>query len=183
MPERTARRATNAWNFRRRAHRFFGGGRAVPRQRRQEGSMTKRRIAIVSKRPLEEAVRAMGIGYVYFSGGENNLGKRAFPACSRRWRRAFIWTAAWKARAPLCVKNCCRMQEILTILKAGSTNCTRTRCCTRSVRARGQDHAPWFTVRVTASGKSAQGSGASKEQAEQSAAKALLEMLGATRGE
>ena len=149
----------------------------------QEGSMTKHRIAIVSKRPLEEAVRAMGIGYVYFSGGENNLGKKSVSSLFEAVA-AGIYLDGGMESARTFVR-----EKLLPY--AGNFDDFKSRLnelyphavlyeeCSRS----GQDHAPWFTVRVTASGKSAQGSGASKEQAEQSAAKALLEMLGATRGE
>ena len=149
----------------------------------QEGDMTKRRIAIVSKRPLEEAVRAMGIGYVYFSGGENNLGKKSISSLFEAVAAGIYLDGGME-----CARTFVR-EKLLPY--AGNFDDFKSRLnelyphavqygeCLRS----GQDHAPCFTVRVTASGKSAQGSGASKEQAEQSAAKALLELLDTKRGE
>ena len=58
-----------------------------------EGEMTSARIRLVSAKPLEQSVRAMGLEQYLLSAGTSRRarrGKRAFPACSRRSRRASI---------------------------------------------------------------------------------------------
>ena len=148
-----------------------------------EGEMTKRRIAIVSRRPLEEAVRAMGIGYAFFSGGENNLGKKSVSSLFEGIAAGIYLDGGMQAARAFVREKLMpyagNFDDFKSRLNELFPHAVQYEECSRS----GQDHAPCFTVRVTASGKSALGSGASKEQAEQSAARALLEHLGATRGE
>lgn len=148
-----------------------------------EGKMTKQRIATVSQKPLESAVRAMGIGYVYFSGSECNLGKKSISSLFEAITAGIYLDGGMEA-ARMFVR-----EKLLPY--AGNYDDGKSKLnelfphavvyeeCARS----GQDHAPCFTVRVSAGGASAEGIGASKEEAEQAAARALLNLFKENRGE
>lgn len=148
-----------------------------------EGKMTKQRIATVSQKPLESAVRAMGVGYVYFSGSECNLGKKSISSLFEAITAGIYLDGGMEAARTFV------REKLLPY--AGNYDDGKSKLnelfphavvyeeCSRS----GQDHAPCFTVCVNAGGKSAEGTGASKEEAEQAAAQALLKLFKENRGE
>lgn len=148
-----------------------------------EGEMTGLRRSAVSRPPLEAAVDAMGIAYVRFTGGVQNLGKKSKSSLFEAVAAGIYLDGGMEAARvfvreklmPYAGKTYDYKSELNELFPHAVSygECMRT----------GQDHAPSFTVRVHAGGRSAQGTGASKEEAEQSAAQAILKLFKEDRGE
>ena len=148
-----------------------------------EGEMTRQRIAAVSKKPMEAAMRALGIGYRYVSGGEQNLGKKSVSSLFEALAAGIYLDGGMEAaRAFVCAKLlpfAGIFRDYKSELNERYPHAVRYECYERT----GSDHAPQFSVCVYVGEKSARGTGRSKEEAEQNAAEAILGMLRAEPGE
>lgn len=146
-----------------------------------EGEMTRLRIRLVSQKPLEKAVRAMGLEEYLLFSGENNVGGKGVSSLfeallagicldggmeeARRFVRAHLPFAQDKEPN---FKG--ELQEYLQKMHLALA-------AYEVVAQEGEDHAPRFTVRATAAGTAAFGTGKNVRDAEKAAAKELLARL------
>ena len=151
------------------------------RQGGSEGEMTRTRIRLVSQKPLQRAVRAMGLEEFLLFSGENNVGEKGVASlfeallagicldggmdAARMFVRAHLPFAQDKEPN---YKG--ELQEYLQKMHLALA-------AYEVVAQEGEDHAPRFTVRATAAGKAAEGTGKSVRDAEKAAAKELLARL------
>ena len=151
---------------------YFEGG--------SEGEMTKARQTLVRQASLKAAVEAIGIAdELLVCGGRDNVGDKTVSSLYESVLGAIYLDGGLQAaRAflsryplPLIEDNFKgRLQEFLQ--KQGKA------CPVYTFEKRGKDNAPTFVCRVEADGRFAEGMGATKRAAEQSAAQALLAVFG-----
>lgn len=147
-----------------------------------EGSLTKSRQKLVCEDALYSAVKKLGIEkYLLISGGKSNVGKKTVSSLYETTLAAIYLDGGYDpAKAfvfktlldedPACDENPKGdLQEFLQgkgwelpVYKSEKT---------------GKDNAPVFKCAASAQGKTAYGEGGSKRQAEQNAAKALLDLF------
>ena len=148
----------------------------------QEGALTQNRQKLVCEDALYEAVKGMDIAkYLLISGGKANVGKKTISSLFETIIAA-IYLDGGYAPAKAFVHR-----FLLTDNRAKESNPKgELQEYLQSIGAdlpvyeskkEGKDNAPTFVCQVTAQGKSAQGTGSSKRQAEQAAAAALLAQL------
>lgn len=144
-----------------------------------EGEMTKARQALVRQASLKAAVEAMGIeSELLCCGGKDNVGDKTVASLYESVLAAVYLDGGLEAarsflrRHPLPLTDDNfkgRLQEFLQ--KRGKAYPVY------AFEKHGADNAPTFVCSVSAEGKTATGTGATKRAAEQAAAKALLEVL------
>lgn len=144
-----------------------------------EGDMTERRIRLVSAKPLETAVRALGLEkYLLSRGepGEKSVSSLFEAIVAGLYLDGGIEAARKFVRANLPLSRDTEpnykgdLQEFLQAAHLATAVYT-------VVAREGEAHAPRFTVRAEGAGKSALGCGTSVREAEKAAAKALLPLL------
>lgn len=148
-----------------------------------EGAMTKSRQGLVSKQPLKEAIQRMGVTqYLRFLGGKDNVGDKTVSSLYESLLAAIYLDGGMEAarafvkRHPLLKSECVSfnhkgdLQEYLQ--KQGKP------LPVYHFQKQGPDNAPTFFCEAVADGEKGQGRGATKRDAEQLAAKQLLELFG-----
>ena len=140
--------------------------------------MTARRIRYVAAPPLAEAVRRAGLDvFLRFAGvgpGEKAVSSLFEALVAGIYLDGGLSAARAFVRAKLPVAADCD-PNLREICRSG---CRRAACPLphmRPSRARGEVHAPLFTVRAVGGGESAVGTGGSLRAAQKAAAKNLLE--------
>ncbi len=148
----------------------------------QEGELTKQRQKLVCEAALFSAVERLDIKrYLLISGGKENVGKKTVSSLLETVIAAIYLDGGFDAAKKFIERNLLRgksekeenpkgdLQEFLQ--RKGEQLPLYT--CQKS----GMDNAPVFVCEAAAMGKIAHGKGKSKRQAEQNAAKALLQAL------
>ena len=156
------------------------------RKRAEEGDLTRERQKLVCEEALLEAVEALHLQkYLLVSGGKANVGKKTVSSLFEtviaaiyldggyEAAKAFILTHGKLEEKSVCLNYKGKLQEHLQ-QRGEEPPCYKT-------EKSGMDNAPVFRATVTAVGSSAQGEGGSKKEAEQQAAKALLDKLTLTK--
>lgn len=143
-----------------------------------EGAMTAKRQQVVAAEPLERAVKTMHLDeYIYRHGGE--VGKKAISSVFESVTAA-IYLDGGMEQAKKFVLSHLAMEgkevnykgELQELLQAKGKHPVYT-----FLEKTGEEHDPVFLCQVEADGLSATGAGKNKKQAEQNAAKAVLERL------
>lgn len=145
-----------------------------------EGALTRARQKLVCEDALYEAVLRLGVeNHLLISGGKSNVGKKTVSSLYETALAAIYLDGGYKAaqrfvfetllqESTACDDNAKgKLQEFLQS-KGWDLPVYES-------EKQGKDNAPTFVCQVSAHGKTAQGSGGSKRQAEQNAARALLE--------
>jgi ribonuclease-3 len=150
--------------------------------RADEGKMTSQRQKFVCEEALDEAVRALGLqNYLLVSGGKANVGKKTVSSLFETVIAAIYLDGGYDAAKKFIVKYV-RLEEqsapanhkgaLQEFLQSkGETTPTY-----ETVKS-GKDNAPTFVAKAEAMGETATGEGSSKKEAEQQAAKNLLDKL------
>ena len=150
--------------------------------RADEGKMTTQRQKFVCEDALEKAVRALGLQkYLLVSGGKANVGKKTVSSLFETVIAAIYLDGGYEAAKGFIVKYV-RLEEqsapanykgaLQEFLQSkGETTPTY-----ETVKS-GKDNAPIFVAKAGAMGETATGEGSSKKEAEQQAAKNLLDKL------
>ncbi len=150
--------------------------------RAEEGELTRERQKYVCEDALDTAVRALGLEkYLLFEGGRASVGKKTVSSLFETViaaiyldggyepARAFILRYGRLEAKPLQRNYKGELQEHLQ--KRGEETPSY------ETQKSGKDNAPVFYASVRAAGRFAKGEGKSKKEAEQEAARALLELL------
>lgn len=162
-----------------------------------EGELAVRFNALVRKEACAEIAERIGLGdHVVMGGGEEKAGGRRKAAILADACEAVIAAlyfdsglaaaerfirAEW---APLIEKSSVAPQDAKTALQEWAQGAGKPVPKYTLDERTGPDHAPEFTVSVQVEGQAAlQARGASKRQAEQAAARAMLEKLDLWRGQ
>ncbi len=148
----------------------------------QEGALTKNRQKLVCEDALFNAIKDMDVTkYLLIEGGKANVGKKTISSLFETIiaaiyldggyapAKAFVHRFLLRAEQTQDRNPKGELQEYLQGIGADLP-------VYESVKE-GKDNAPTFVCKVTAQGKSTQGTGSSKRQAEQIAAAALLAQL------
>lgn len=148
----------------------------------QEGALTKARQKLVCEDALFNAVKGMDVTkYLLVEGSKANVGKKTVSSLFETIIAAIYLDGGYEpAKAFACrfLLNAEQIQdrnpkgELQEYLQSIGADLP----VYESVKE-GKDNAPTFLCKVTAQGKSAQGTGNSKRQAEQTAAAALLAQI------
>jgi ribonuclease-3 len=164
-----------------------------------EGQLSKSRARIVNETSLAESARHIELGkYLRLGRGEEKTGGREKPAlladaleavvaavyldggleAARGFVRRAVVAGALEAEAasPGRSDHKSALQELLQAEGRGPAEY-------RVIEESGPDHRKTFRIEVRASGVSATGTGRTKKEAEQDAARSVLEQLGPNRGE
>jgi ribonuclease-3 len=147
-----------------------------------EGVLTRGRQKLVCEDALYNAVKKLDIEkYLLIVGGKSNVGKKTVSSLYETVLAAIYLDGGYdKAKAfvfetLLNVNSACDENpkgELQEFLQGKGWELP-----VYTSKKKGQDNAPVFECTVRARGKTAYGEGGSKRQAEQNAAKALLEQL------
>lgn len=147
-----------------------------------EGVLTRGRQKLVCEDTLYNAVKKLGVEkYLLISGGKSNVGKKTISSLYETVLAAIYLDGGYeKAKAFVFetlfgVNSACDENpkgELQEFLQGRGWELP-----VYESKKKGKDNAPVFECMVSARGKTAYGEGGSKRQAEQNAAKALLEKL------
>ncbi len=153
---------------------------------KDEGGMTEQRKKFVSNDALYQTVKSLRLDeYIVYAGKEENLGKKPIASLFEAVAagiyldggmpkaKEFIMDKLMYAET---INYIGRLQEYLQ--KRGGELAKYAQ-----LSRTGRDNAPTFTFEASARGYVATGTGASKQQAKQAAAKELLEKLKIKNGE
>ena len=145
-----------------------------------EGSLTRARQKLVCEDALYDAVKRLKIEkYLLISGGKSNVGKKTVSSLYETALAAIYLDGGYEKAKAFVVKtlldgsSACednpkgKLQEFLQS-KGWALPVYES-------KKTGKDNAPVFECKVSAQGKTAYGEGGSKRQAEQNAARALLD--------
>ena len=150
--------------------------------RAEEGELTRQRQKYVCEDALDEAVRTMGLQkYLLVEGGRANVGKKTVSSLFETVIAAIYLDGGYEPAKAFILKNG-RLEtepipvnykgELQEFLQKQGLDAPRY-----ETEKSGKDNAPVFHANATAEGISANGEGGSKKEAEQAAAKALLDKL------
>lgn len=147
-----------------------------------EGTMTKKRQGLVSKRPLKEAVVQMGLAeHLRYFGGEDNVGEKTVSSLYESVLAAiYLDGGIDAARTFLAAHPLTESLESGGNFKGDLQEFLQKQgkpLPAYSFEKDGQDNAPIFRCVAMADGEKGRGRGATKRAAEQAAAKDLLEKL------
>lgn len=146
-----------------------------------EGMMTKTRQRIVSKQPLKLAVERMGITkYLRFIGGKDNVGDKTVSSLYESLLAAIYLDGGMEAARAFVGRHPLVQTERSSNHKGDLQEYLQKQGKQLPVyrfQKQGPDNAPTFFCEVLADGVKGQGSGATKREAEQLAARQLLELL------
>ncbi len=156
------------------------------RGKRAEGELTRERQKHVCEEALDEDVRALGLEkYLLVSGGRANVGKKTVSSLFETVVGAIYLDGGYAPAREFILKNGRLEKESIPVNHKGELQeflQKRGEMPPRyETEKSGKDNAPVFQATVTAMGKSAQGVGRSKKEAEQEAAEALLNLLSIKR--
>ncbi len=148
-----------------------------------EGELTQERQQVVCEDALDKATRALGIErYLLAEGGKSNIGKKTVSSLFEALTAAIYLDGGYDAAKRFVERHGASeksdettnykgmLQEVLQ--KDGQEPPVYT------VSQSGKSNAPQFLAATTANGFTATGFGKTKREAEQAAAKSLLEKLG-----
>lgn len=148
----------------------------------QEGELTYERQKLVCEEALDEAVRSLGLkDYLLVEGGRANVGRKTVSSIFETVVAAIYLDGGYDA-AKTFILNYGRLEEQLPpknykgelqeLLQRRGGQVPKY-----STVKSGKDNAPVFEATVSALGENATGQGGSKKEAEQAAAKILLDKL------
>lgn len=156
------------------------------RKRAGEGDLTRERQKLVCEEALLDAVEALSLQkYLLVSGGRANVGKKTVSSLFETVIAAiyldggyapaknFILKYGKLEEKSVCLNYKGELQEYLQQRREKPPRYTTEKS--------GMDNAPIFRAMVIAGENSARGEGGSKKEAEQQAAKALLDKLTLTK--
>ena len=151
-------------------------------ERAAEGTLTRQRQKYVCESALDEAVRAMGLEkYLLVSGGKANVGKKTVSSLFETVIAAIYLDGGYAPAKAFILEYGRLEEESIPVNYKGLTQeflqGRGEQPPAYQTEKSGKDNAPVFQATATAMGVSAQGVGGSKKEAEQEAAKALLELL------
>lgn len=150
--------------------------------RAPEGELTRERQKYVCEEALDEAVRAAGLEkYLLVIGGSANIGKKTVSSLFETVVAALYLDGGYESAKAFILEFGGLERELHTANYKGAVQefLQQRRIEPPKYRTEktGKDNAPTFKATVSAMGLTARGEGGSKKQAEQNAAKALLEQL------
>jgi ribonuclease-3 len=150
--------------------------------RADEGKMTSQRQKFVCEEALDEAVRALGLqNYLLVSGGKANVGKKTISSLFETVIAAIYLDGGYDAAKKFIVKYVRLEEQASPVNHKGALQeflqSKKEQPPTYETVKTGKDNAPTFLTKAEAMGMAATGEGGSKREAEQQAARALLEML------
>ncbi len=154
--------------------------------RAEEGRLTFERQKFVCEDALDEAVRDLGLQkYLLVSGGKANVGKKTVSSLFETVIAAIYLDGGYApAKAFILTHGHLEVQVQPQNYKGALQEWLQSKGEQPPVyqtEKAGKDNAPSFSAIVRAMGKSAMGEGGSKKEAEQQAAKILLEKLTKTK--
>ena len=146
-----------------------------------EGAMTKSRQGLVSKQPLKEAIQRMDVAqYLRFLGGKDNVGDKTVSSLYESLLAAIYLDGGMEAARAFVGRHPLVQTERSSNHKGDFQEYLQKQGKQLPVyrfQKQGPDNAPTFFCEVLADGVKGQGSGATKREAEQLAARQLLELL------
>lgn len=146
-----------------------------------EGAMTKSRQGLVSKQPLKEAIQRMDVvQYLRFLGGKDNVGDKTVSSLYESLLAAIYLDGGMEAARAFVGRHPLVQTERSSNHKGDLQEYLQKQGKQLPVyrfQKQGPDNAPTFFCEVLADGVKGQGSGATKREAEQLAARQLLELL------
>ena len=147
-----------------------------------EGELTRERQKYVCESALDEAVRALGLqNYLLVSGGRANVGKKTVSSLFETVIAAIYLDGGYAPAKAFILAHGRLEQESIPKNYKGAVQefLQKKKVATPQyeIEKSGKDNAPVFKATVLAMGVTAQGEGGSKKEAEQEAAKALLDKL------
>lgn len=150
--------------------------------RADEGKMTSQRQKFVCEEALDEAVRALGLqNYLLVSGGKANVGKKTISSLFETVIAAIYLDGGYDAAKKFIVKYVRLEEQASPINHKGALQeflqSKKEQPPTYETVKTGKDNAPTFVAKAEAMGETATGEGGSKKEAEQQAAKNLLDKL------
>ena len=150
--------------------------------RAEEGELTRQRQKFVCEDALDEAVRDLGLQeYLLVSGGRANVGKKTVSSLFETVIAAIYLDGGYApAKAFILEHGRLELQSVPTNYKGALQEFLQGKGEQPPIyqtEKSGKDNAPVFFAKVIALGKQATGEGGSKKEAEQQAAKALLNAL------
>lgn len=152
-----------------------------------EGKMTERRQELVSAKPLKRAIEKTGLQKLLILSDPSNPGEKAISSLFEALVAGIYLDGGMAAAKKFVREKLIDLSyrddenfkgELQEFLQAKKLDRAEYRLVSRS----GEDHAPRFTVEVSAAGKKALGEGGSKSEAEKAAARKLLGILRKTTG-
>ncbi len=151
-------------------------------RRAEEGELTSQRQKYVCEDALDEAVRRLDVGrYLLMAGGKSNIGKKTVSSLFETVLAAIYLDGGYQPAKDFVLKHGrLEAQTIQTNYKGALQEFLQKQGLEPPMyetEKSGKDNAPIFRATATAAGNSAQGEGGSKKEAEQEAAKRLLEQL------
>ena len=151
-------------------------------QRAEEGALTRERQKYVCETALDEAVRALGLqSYLLISGGRANVGKKTVSSLFETVIAAIYLDGGYMpAKAFILAHGRLEQEAIPQNYKGAAQEFLQKKGAEPpryETEKSGKDNAPTFYAKVSALGVTASGEGSSKKEAEQEAAKALLDKL------
>ena len=151
--------------------------------RADEGELTTQRQNVVCEDALDEAVRALGLQrYLLASGGKENIGKKTVSSLFETVVAAIYLDGGYAPAKAFILQHGrletqAQTQNHKGALQEWLQGKGEQPPVYKTVKS-GKDNAPVFEATVTAMGQNAFGAGGSKKEAEQQAAKTLLDKLG-----
>ena len=146
-----------------------------------EGAMTKSRQGLVSKQPLKETIQRMDVvQYLRFLGGKDNVGDKTVSSLYESLLAAIYLDGGMEAARAFVGRHPLVQTERSSNHKGDLQEYLQKQGKQLPVyrfQKQGPDNAPTFFCEVLADGVKGQGSGATKREAEQLAARQLLELL------
>ena len=147
-----------------------------------EGELTRARQKLVCEDALYNVVKDLGLeSYLRISGGKSNVGKKTISSLYETALAAIYLDGGYEAaklfvdKTLFLARSACDDNpkgDLQEFLQGKGWDLP-----VYESEKKGKDNAPLFVCQVSAQGKTAYGEGGSKRQAEQNAAKALLQQL------
>ena len=144
--------------------------------------MTRGRQKLVCEDALYNAVTKLGLEkYLRISGGKSNVGKKTVSSLYETALAAIYLDGGYENAKKFVFKTLFDIQSACEDNAKGRLQeylqSKGFELPVYESEKEGKDNAPVFTCKVSAQGKTAYGEGGNKRQAEQNAAKALLEIF------
>ncbi|MBE7080487.1 MAG: ribonuclease III [Clostridiales bacterium] len=151
--------------------------------RAEEGRLTFQRQKYVCEDALDEAVRSLGLQkYLRIEGGRANVGKKTISSIFETVVAAIYLDGGYAPAKAFILQHGRLETQAQTENHKGALQewlqSQGERPPVYQTVKSGKDNAPVFEATVTAMGQNAFGSGGNKKEAEQQAAKMLLDKLG-----
>lgn len=151
-------------------------------KRAEEGELTRERQRYVCEDALDEAVRSLGLQkYLLASGGRANVGKKTISSLFETVVAAIYLDGGYEPVKSFILGHGRLESEITPVNYKGAVQELLQKRGAEPPRYEteksGKDNAPVFRASATAMGITTQGEGGSKKEAEQEAARALLDKL------